>query len=162
MNKKAQAALEFLTTYGWAFLVILIVIGALAYFGVLNPSKFLPNRCNFGSEFGCEDYQISATADTFNLKLKNQAGEALTISSIALGSEGATTYVCTTAPTLADINPWKSGNITDLAWSTCNSAAAGFVSGEKGKVFVTISYYAASSSSAYTKQVSGEVLTAVI
>ena len=37
--RKAQAALEFLTTYGWAFIVILIMIGALAYFGVLNPSR---------------------------------------------------------------------------------------------------------------------------
>ena len=34
MHKKSQAALEFLTTYAWAFLVIIIMIGALAYFGV--------------------------------------------------------------------------------------------------------------------------------
>ncbi|MBI2659218.1 hypothetical protein HYX05_03935 [Candidatus Woesearchaeota archaeon] len=49
MHSKSQAALEFLTTYGWAFLVILIMIGTLAYFGILNPSKILPNRCNFGA-----------------------------------------------------------------------------------------------------------------
>lgn len=50
---KSQAALEFLTTYAWAFLVIIIMIGALAYFGVLSPSKLLPDRCNFGNEIGC-------------------------------------------------------------------------------------------------------------
>ena len=44
-NKKSQAALEFLTTYGWAFLVILIMIGALAYFGVLNPEKYPTDIC---------------------------------------------------------------------------------------------------------------------
>jgi len=43
LGKKVQAALEFLMTYGWAVLVILIAAGALAYFGVLSPDKFLPS-----------------------------------------------------------------------------------------------------------------------
>ena len=39
-GKKAQAAMEFLMTYGWAILVVLVTIGALAYFGVLKiPSN---------------------------------------------------------------------------------------------------------------------------
>lgn len=40
--KKGQAAMEFLMTYGWAILVVLIAIGALAYFGVLSPERFKP------------------------------------------------------------------------------------------------------------------------
>jgi len=40
--KKGQALMEFLMTYGWAILVVLVAIGALAYFGVLNPERFLP------------------------------------------------------------------------------------------------------------------------
>lgn len=56
--RRGQAALEFLTTYGWAFLVILVMIGALAYFGVINPNKFLPDRCQLQTEFACKDYQI--------------------------------------------------------------------------------------------------------
>lgn len=35
-NKKSQAAMEFLMTYGWAILVVLAAIAALAYFGVLK------------------------------------------------------------------------------------------------------------------------------
>jgi len=38
-GRKGQAAMEFLMTYGWAILVVLVVIGALAYFGVLSPSS---------------------------------------------------------------------------------------------------------------------------
>jgi hypothetical protein len=48
INKRAQAALEFLTTYGWAFLVILIMIGALSYFGVFNVDSFIPESSNIG------------------------------------------------------------------------------------------------------------------
>jgi hypothetical protein len=43
-NKKSQAAMEFLMSYGWALLVILLVIAALAYFGMLNPDRFLPDK----------------------------------------------------------------------------------------------------------------------
>ena len=40
--KKSQAAMEFLMTYGWAILVVLVAIGALAYFGVLKqPQTYL-------------------------------------------------------------------------------------------------------------------------
>jgi len=54
---KSQVALEFLATYGWAFLVILIMIAALSYFCILSPSKLPPDRCNFGSEFDAEHTQ---------------------------------------------------------------------------------------------------------
>ena len=50
LNKKAQEAMEFLMTYGWAIIVVLVAIGALAYFGVLgDSSKF---QCNNFPE-GC-------------------------------------------------------------------------------------------------------------
>ena len=161
-QKRAQAALEFLTTYGWAFLVILIMIGTLAYFGILSPSKVLPNRCNFGSEFQCQDYQISATANTFKLRLNNNVGEPISISAISLGSEGSTSYSCTLTSPSALPYTLVAGNITDLAWGTCNSAAAGFVAGEKGKVLVTITYNTVTSGANYGRQVKGEVYSGVV
>ena len=39
INKKSQAALEFIMTYGWAILVVLVAIGALAYFGILYDNR---------------------------------------------------------------------------------------------------------------------------
>ena len=157
---KAQAALEFLTTYGWAFLVILIMIGTLAYFGILNPGKILPNRCNIGPEFECLDFQISATDSTFKLRLKNNAGEPIIVQSMTLDSETATKFSCSTPP--ANPTSWKSGEILDLAWGGCNSLATGMVAGEKGKVLVKMRYYAVQSGSAYAKEVNAEVFSTVI
>lgn len=57
MNK-SQMALEFLTTYGWAILMLTIMIGVLTYYGVVNPKTFVPSRCVLGPEFACEDYMI--------------------------------------------------------------------------------------------------------
>ena len=52
-TKKAQAAMEFLMTYGWALLVVLVAIGALAFFGVLNPGQFLPDQCTMFAGITC-------------------------------------------------------------------------------------------------------------
>lgn len=82
MKKKAQGALEFLTTYGWAFLVILIMIGALGYFGILNPTRFLPERCNVNTEFSCEEFSLTRTGDTtlqVDLVLENALGQAIVV-----------------------------------------------------------------------------------
>ena len=54
---KSQAALEFIMTYGWAILVVLVAIGALSYFGVLNPGRFLPSRCTLPAGIGCLDFE---------------------------------------------------------------------------------------------------------
>lgn len=159
-SRSSQAALEFLTTYGWAFLVILIMIGALAYFGILTPGKLLPGRCNFPPEFSCIDYQISAASNTFKLRLKNGLGEAIDVSVVNLSSEGVTSYSCTTPPTLP--TAWKSGETKDLTWSSCNSAAAGMVASEKGKIKVTMRYNTVAAGSSYAREAAGEVYANVV
>ncbi len=85
-NTKGQAALEFLSTYGFAFLIILVMIGALAYFGVLNPQNFLPERCTFGSEMACVDYQV--TPDDVSIQMRNQGGEPVRIYSVFMSATG--------------------------------------------------------------------------
>src|SRR3989338_5951657 len=85
--KRAQAGLEFLTTYAWAFVVILIVIGALTYFGVTDPTRILPDRCNFGAEFNCINHIIDASNSQVRLQLQNGQGEVLVASGFSLRSE---------------------------------------------------------------------------
>ncbi|MAE42212.1 hypothetical protein CMO93_00445 [Candidatus Woesearchaeota archaeon] len=173
MFKRSQAALEFLTTYAWAFLIILIMIGALAYFGILNPSKILPDRCTFGTEISCVDYRITAPGtDTFSLRLKNSIGEpiiipAIVASGITLSSESATAYACTLS-TIDGSTPdegadytWNTADVVDFAFTDCTPSAAGFVQGDKGKVLITINYHLAKSSATYKREVSGEVFATI-
>ena len=71
--KKAQAAMEFLMTYGWAILVVLAAIGALAYFGVLSPDKFLPEKCTLPSGIACIDYRL-ASSSSLEVVIQNAQG----------------------------------------------------------------------------------------
>ncbi|MEK6946581.1 MAG: hypothetical protein AABX32_03150 [Nanoarchaeota archaeon] len=94
-NRKSQAALEFIMTYGWAILVVLVAIGALAYFGVLSPDRFLPSKCTLQSGIACVDHK--ATATSLTVYVKNSLGYDLTVDAVkaqqctALGSQGALT-----------------------------------------------------------------------
>ena len=159
--KKSQAALEFLTTYGWALLMIAILIGALAYFGVFNPKKILPSRCTFSSEINCVDYSIAygTGADgVVRLKLRNAVGDSINVDTISLRSDSVVQLTCT--PPL--ITTWLADEIKDLEWTNCNTQAAGFIKGKDIKIFIAIEHHLIKSTSNYKRVAEGEVLTTVV
>ncbi len=82
--KNGQAAMEFLMTYGWAILVVLAAIGALAYFGVLSPDKFLPEKCTANPPFACTQYKVSQGYNTVNMSLQNSVGTGVKFITVKL------------------------------------------------------------------------------
>jgi len=69
MNKKGQndGAMEFLMTYGWAILVVLAAIGALAYFGILGgPLNCACTGCNIDEDSGIIKCCVNATENKEN------------------------------------------------------------------------------------------------
>lgn len=50
---KGQAMVEFLTTYGWAILALLLVVGALLASGLLTPNFLTAEECTFGTNILC-------------------------------------------------------------------------------------------------------------
>lgn len=90
--RSAQAAMEFLMTYGWALLVILAVIGALAYFGIINPSRFLPSKCILATGFSCAEYKIGI--NKILLSIENNLGVDLTSLNITINSTGGSDVSC--------------------------------------------------------------------
>lgn len=141
-STKAQAALEFLTTYGWAILVILITVSALAYFGILSPKNILPDRCLFTSGIECQDYQMlvsSSGDDTFNLRLKNALGKTINVGSgdFNVTGEGNLDAGCTHAA----VTNWAEGAVQTFSFSNCNlDGTLGFASGSKEKLYISFKY----------------------
>jgi len=80
--KKAQSSIEFLMTYGWVILIVIIAIGTITYSGVLKSENFLQDKCliSFGSGLFCEDF--TATTGSVVVRLKNVGTEEVSISSI--------------------------------------------------------------------------------
>ncbi len=165
--KRSQAALEFLTTYGWAFLVILVMIGAMAYFGILNPTKLLPDRCNFGSEIGCDKDRMlvkNEAENTLTMSLKNNFGTAVVLTGASITSDNAVIGTCDPqSPDEDSLNSgttsWSAGDLITL-YADCTGGAS-LVEGDKIRMNIEINYYAASAGSDYTKTIYGEVVTKV-
>jgi len=53
----------------------MLVIGALTYFGITNPSYSLPDKYQFSNGFEVKDYQI--TTSQIKLKVVNTFGQTL-------------------------------------------------------------------------------------
>lgn len=69
---KGQAAVEYLTTYGWAILALVIVFAALFSSGVLNPNVLITQQCSFGTNLQCSAVLVdSGSSTTFGMTLYN-------------------------------------------------------------------------------------------
>jgi len=172
-RKRGQAALEFLTTYGWAFLVILVMIGALAYFGVLDPTKFIPQRCQVSLPLTCdgENYKVQQAAGTdvdpeFKIRLRNSFSKPLNLNTVSFKDANANTYTDCPAADFGTVGalgttPVIQGNsVVDLICANFDENKAGIVLGEgqKQRVVFQINYEENLSAGAgYDKTVDGEI-----
>jgi hypothetical protein len=59
-NLALQSAMEYLMTYGWAILIIAIVLGVLYYLGVFSPSIIGPTCVSSSSPYLCQSPSLSA------------------------------------------------------------------------------------------------------
>lgn len=145
--RKGQAALEFLMTYGWAILVVLAAIAALAYFGVLNPDRFLPEKCTLPSGLACLDFKGDTTSVT--LIVQNSLGFDINTLAVGLNGTGCVVSNQSSGPTHL-IN----GEKGTFVFSTSCTPASG-----KWRGVVTINYVNQDTSLSHTK--TGEVILGI-
>jgi hypothetical protein len=94
MAKKGQAAMEFIMTYGWAILVVLVAIAALAYFGVLSPGKYLPEKCMPSAGIGCTSFK--ATTAGVDFVFQNALGKDIVVTTIETADPACSATFTTT------------------------------------------------------------------
>lgn len=75
--KKGQAALEFMLSYGWAILTVMVVIGAIAYI-VPNTKSLTRTKCSFPPQMPC----AGAKLDVGNLTLSLRNGAGVTVNGV--------------------------------------------------------------------------------
>ena len=66
MKSKGQAAVEFLSTYGWVLIILLVIIGGLAAMGYLSPSKLFPDKCSGSPELPCTGITLDKNSIIYN------------------------------------------------------------------------------------------------
>lgn len=112
IGNKGQVALEFLMTYGWALLLILVAISTLAYFGILNLDIFIPARCSLPSGLSCLSYV--ATSEDVTLVIQNSLGQDILVTQVVLDT-------CSNNTAVTILN----GNKHTFEISECNNGQQG-------------------------------------
>jgi hypothetical protein len=74
--------MEYLMTYGWAILIVIIVAAALFALGVFNPATYTGRAATGFGELGTPaDWQYSGTS--IQIVLRNQVGQEITITEVS-------------------------------------------------------------------------------
>ena len=128
MDKRGQSALEYLMTYGWALIVIAIVIGVLIYVTGSTTGGVTCQSTSTGIIL--REWVVATGADNVGITIQNATGSAITINSFASGGDFAAD---TNALTL-DIGVAANGTVALMGVS--GPAAAGSF----GAGTVTIDY----------------------
>lgn len=136
--KRGQAAMEFLMTYGWAILVVLVVIGALAYFGVLSPQKLLPDKCTLPPGMLCDDYSLSETSGV-QMIISNGLGKTITITDMVVVESASGDEVCVSLAPTTTLPPAIPNGKKDRL-SCGDVGALSDYEGEKTKFDVKLTY----------------------
>ncbi|MEM4634216.1 MAG: hypothetical protein QW275_03615 [Candidatus Anstonellaceae archaeon] len=102
--KKAQAAMEYLVTYGWALLALFIVVAFLISSGAFSTSAFSVQECIFQPDLPCTSFILykdgsgGASQTKLRFTLVNGLGFPMNISNVTyttsdLGESGRKDWV---------------------------------------------------------------------
>jgi len=124
MERKGQAALEYLMTYGWALIVIAIVVGVLVY--IMSSTTGGATCTSNDTSIIIKDQAISGTS--INIQAQNAYGRTITFTATPTGAgDLAGTY---SEPGTTDTEATGSGSGSEFTITgTLNSAPQGAFSG---------------------------------
>ena len=151
-GKSAQIAIESWMTYGWALLIVVLILGTLAYFGVLSPSNFVASSCSLGTGLICNDFAIQN--ETVTVALTNGFKKTIHITEIE--------YKFNTENEDLSHSCFFSGDIVVAAGETIkiNTTDPCTYSKKEGKeiIYPEISYYFPASVSSFPKTNDGRIV----
>lgn len=142
LNRKSQASLEYLTTYAWAFVVLIVSVGAIQYFGILDFQRYLPQKCTFTSQFKCTDFSLAN--GEVRVKVLNSIGENLKLlPDTRVTNTESPPLQCTDKfiegnPFTSEVN-WNNGDEINLKFTGCKDG--GYLPNQRIEAVVELWYY---------------------
>ena len=134
---KGQTAVEYLMTYGWAILIILIVAGVLAYYGIFAPAGFLgPTARGFGQIQALNPWSLSASTGTLVMSVGNRVGGTVNFLEIGYTTDSGTTQNLGTLTGNTTLTSGSNGVISAAG----TGAIAGKTAGDTYTATVIIKY----------------------
>ncbi len=128
--RKGQSAMEYLMTYGWAILIVIIVGGVIWYYASQATSSGTAIKGGFSSVDVDSPWSLDA-AGTLSLKAINKVGKDVNITAIYVNGASKTI-----APTSAVVSTGAASG-----WITVTTGSTGSSGGSYKLDSVAIEYY---------------------
>ena len=113
--RKGQSALEYLLTYGWAILIVIIVGASLYALGVFSPGQWTGKRQTGFAQFRVADFSLNEDGN-FSIAFQNQLGKTVTLNNIYVYYKNVECTL-TNGTTAGNIAP----NEMYVAWGDCDT-----------------------------------------
>ena len=95
--KRLQSALEFMMTYGWAILVVIIVLATIYALGILGSATSTPNSCTFPSNIGCLNAALLPTG-VLQVNLQQATSDTINVVAIGCNDQGLSNSMTPVSP----------------------------------------------------------------
>jgi hypothetical protein len=119
-NMKGQTAVEYLSTYGWAFVVLVIILGVMFELGLFKTGVQIQATSN---AIGFNTFNVNRfilhSSGSFDMSLTNMLEDTVTVKEITVGGSPATGI----SPSLP-FNVSSGSNVTIKAGSSFTGTAA--------------------------------------
>ena len=93
--KKGQAAMEYLMTYGWAIVVLVVVIAALMATGAFNPSYLIAEECTLQPDLSCTGHVLyldTGGTPQLEFRISNGLGYDILLSGVSITTTNGDVY----------------------------------------------------------------------
>lgn len=91
---RGQAAVEYLMTYGWAILALIVVVGVLFSTGIISPNYLVSEECTFGTNVQCNFALFNEGGSTkILLEVFNAFPYKIKIESLQLRTQDGQQYI---------------------------------------------------------------------
>lgn len=134
--KRAQASVDFLFTYGWALMAVLIVLIAITYFGISRPQQFVAQQCVADDAFNC--FEFGADSDSLDVILQSKVGMPLNITAVAVLQAFETECIFTAPDVPEDGNRLPRNGTFSLVFGCANGTT--LISGSTVRLDFLLSY----------------------
>jgi hypothetical protein len=118
LGRKSQGAMEYLMTYGWAILVVMIVGTALYQMGVFRIGQNMMGQSDFGNVRPID--HSSGDSNALHVVFMNGAGASITLNVTLADSTYDAGYVGAGDITTVDLQP------TEALLAICPEGASGY------------------------------------
>ncbi len=89
---RIQSAMEYLTTYSWAILIIAIVFAALFALGVFSPLNFISTQCVLPAGFSCTSIFLSGNG-LMSINLLQATPQTINVTALSCNANNTFTHM---------------------------------------------------------------------